>query len=434
MNPTPISDFIENYEKSGASRFHMPGHRGSYKFDITEIDGAGSLFPGGGIVAESERTASQVFGFPTYYSTEGSSLAIKTMAALAVRGGNKRVIAARNAHVSFLSAAILLDLDVEWLTPRGASYLSCPVTADDVATTLDANGEPAAFVYVTTPDYVGNMLDVAPIARVCHERGTLLLVDNAHGAYLKFLTPSRHPIDLGADMCADSAHKTLPALTGAAYLHLSAGAAKEFAPFVKETMEVFGTTSPSYPILRSLDLINGDADSFFEKYAALSERVEALKESLSSLGFIFVGDESAKLTVKTKPYGYVGDAVAEYLISKKIHPEFHDPDLVTLMFSPENTEEDFSRLESALRALPRLEAINSPPPVPSPLEAVMTPREAFFAPREVIPVDEADGRVMASPSVSCPPAIPIAVSGEAIDREKIEAFKYYGIEYICVVK
>ena len=91
------------------------------------------------------------------------------------------------------------------------------------------------------------------LADICHEHGVLLLVDNAHGAYLKFLTPSRHPLDLGADLCCDSAHKTLPTLTGCAYLHVSKSAPRELADYGKEALRLFGSTSPSYLMLASLD-------------------------------------------------------------------------------------------------------------------------------------------------------------------------------------
>ena len=433
MIPTPIADFIEKYEHSGAARFHMPGHKGAFSGDITEIDGAGDLFSEDGVVAESERVASSVFGCATYYSTEGSSLAIRTMASLAVRGGNRRVVAARNAHVSFISAAILLDLDVSWLFPTVCGgRVSCAVTPEDVAAAIDERDP--AFVYVTSPDYFGNFADIEGIARVCHEKGVLLLVDNAHGAYLKFLLPSRHPIDLGADMCADSAHKTLPVLTGGAYLHLSESAAEKFSPFVKETMRIFATSSPSYMILRSLDEANRTLENYPERLSAFAEKVTAIKKSLSGAGFSLIGEEPMKITVATKPYGYTGDEVAQRLISLGVIPEFHDPDHITFMLSPENTDGDLERLTRAFSALQRRGAVTDAPPTVRPAKAVMTPREAFFAPREALPPDECVGRVASSPSVSCPPAIPIVIPGETIDRGAAQAFKYYGIIRIFVVK
>ena len=434
MIPTPIADFLDKYDALGAARFHMPGHKGAYRGDITEIDGAGDLFSDVGIVAESESAASGVFGSKTFYSIEGSSLAIRTMASLAVRGRGKRVIAARNAHVSFISAVIMLDLDVEWLTPAdGGNRVFCGVTPDGVARAIDSSDEPPAFVYITSPDYLGNIADIAGIARVCHERGTLLLVDNAHGAYLKFLTPSLHPVDLGADMCADSAHKTLPVLTGGAYLHLSDDASK-FAPFVKETMRHFATSSPSYPIMRSLDEANRILSELPGRLSTFAEKMGGVKKALSDAGWRLIGDEALKISLMTKPYGYTGDEVAEYLISRGIVAEFHDPDFISFMATPENTDEDLTALTSALTSLPRRAAIDTAPPAVTTPRAAMTPREAFFAEREALPPRECVGRIAASASVSCPPAIPIVMPGEVIDKDAADTLEYYGTKKVFVVK
>ena len=144
---TPICDFVQKYQQSGAERLHMPGHKGqSYlgyePFDLTEIDGADSLFSANGIIAESEQNASTLFGAHTFYSTEGSSLAIKAMLALAAQkhrqnGARVRILAARNAHKAFLYAAALLDLDVTWISPDEPSHLcTCAVTPNEITNAL----------------------------------------------------------------------------------------------------------------------------------------------------------------------------------------------------------------------------------------------------------------------------------------------------------
>ena len=233
MISTPICDFVREYAASKPSRLHMPGHKGAgplgvEALDITEIDGADELYAARGIIAESEANAASLFGADTFYSAEGSSLAIRAMLALAAEegpSGAPAVLAGRNAHRAFLSAAALLGLDVGWLHPGAAeAYHRCALSPGEVASALDRLGGRCRAVYLTSPDYLGHTADIPAIAEVCHRRGALLLVDNAHGAYLKFLPGgSRHPIDLGADMCCDSAHKTLPVLTGGAYLHLRRG-------------------------------------------------------------------------------------------------------------------------------------------------------------------------------------------------------------------
>lgn len=223
---TPIVDFVRRYQKDGVTRFHMPGHKGQSYLgcewaDITEICGADSLYEADGIIAESEENASALFGSGrTFYSTEGSSQCIRAMLSLALsrHNGKERsvVLAARNVHKAFVYAAALLDFDVEWLWPEDGmkSLCSCKVSPAQVEKQI-VRSRPVA-VYLTSPDYLGGQMDIRSIAEVCHREGVLLLVDNAHGAYLHFLKQSVHPLDLGADMCCDSAHKTFPVLTGGA--------------------------------------------------------------------------------------------------------------------------------------------------------------------------------------------------------------------------
>ena len=442
---TPICDFVRGYAASGISRLHMPGHKGASvlgmeHLDITEIAGADSLYEAEGIIAESERNAGELFGAHTFYSTEGSSQCIRAMLYLALlhaRGQGitrPKIAAGRNAHKTFLSAAALLDLDVAWLYPEAeSSYLSCAVTAEDVARCLEAE-HPTA-VYLTGPDYLGNTVDIAAIAEVCHRHGALLLVDNAHGAYLKFLSPSRHPMDLGADMCCDSAHKTLPVLTGGAYLHISHAAPAMLAEEAKRALAMFGSTSPSYLILQSLDAANRVlAEGYGEALAVLSARVAACRARLEAHGYACVGDEPIKLTLCPKSYGYTGADLAQYLRGQGIECEFADPDYLVLMFTPATTEADIARLTDALLSLPRREAIAEMPPAMGRPARVMSVREAAFSPCETVPAAESVGRVLAVATVGCPPAVPIVVSGERIDERTAAQFAYYGIERCVVVK
>ncbi|MDY3764348.1 MAG: amino acid decarboxylase, partial [Candidatus Ventricola sp.] len=222
---TPIADFVRRYATSGTARLHMPGHKGRAflgceALDITEIAGADSLYEAHGIIRESEENASALFGSArTLYSTEGSSQCIRAMLFLCLTcrasGAKPVVVAARNVHKAFVFAAALLDIEIVWLWPESMTSLcACEVTPQRLERTLSAMDAPPAAVYITSPDYLGGQADVAALARVCHAHGTVLAVDNAHGAYLRFLSPSRHPLDLGADICCDSAHKTLPVLTG----------------------------------------------------------------------------------------------------------------------------------------------------------------------------------------------------------------------------
>ena len=442
---TPICDFVRRYAESKALRLHMPGHKGQAflgpePFDLTEIDGADSLYEASGIIRESEQNAAALFGSETFYSTEGSSQCIRAMlylAALYARQLGKKplIAAARNAHKAFVSAAALLDLDVLWLYPdRPDAYLACPLTPQALDAALAEAAEPPAAVYLTSPDYLGNTADIPALARVCHRHSALLLVDNAHGAYLRFLPRSRHPIDLGADLCCDSAHKTLPVLTGGAYLHLSPALPPLFAAQAKQALALFGSTSPSYLILQSLDAANRYlADGYRERLAAFLPQVQRLRDRLAALGYALRGDEPLKLTLAAKSYGYTGHALAAALSERGVVCEFADPDFLVLMLTPEIGIDGLHRLEEALAAIPQRPAVLEAPPAFSRPERVLSIREAAFSPSEVVPAAESAGRVLAATTVGCPPAVPIVVCGERIDEAAVRCFAYYGTETCTVI-
>lgn len=422
----------------------MPGHKGKSligieHLDITEIEGADSLYEASGIIAESEREASALFGSETYYSTEGSSLCIRAMIHLAcvyarARGENPLLLAGRNAHKAFHSAAALLDVDVEWLVPNDMhNYLSCEISAEYLSKYLEKCDKKPTALYVTSPDYLGNVADIKELADVCHKYGMLLIVDNAHGAYLRFLSPSQHPMDLGADICCDSAHKTLPVLTGGAYLHLGNGVKDELGSLVKDSMLLFGSTSPSYLILQSLDKANEYLEGYKDRLAYFVNKVDALKNLLKKNGYVLYGNEPLKITIFAKSCGYRGYELAKELGEKGMVCEFADPDFVTLMLTPEN-EDDVDAIERILLSIEKRNAILEAVPTFSRAVRAMSLREACLLPFETVSVEQSKGRIASLSTVGCPPAVPIVISGEIVDEKAIECFKYYEIDKINVVK
>ncbi|MBE7064201.1 MAG: aminotransferase class V-fold PLP-dependent enzyme [Ruminococcaceae bacterium] len=450
---TPICDFVKEYIDSETVRLHMPGHKGvsfvgPESFDITEIDGADVLYdttavPGcdvsNGIIRRSEKITSDLFGSgATLFSTEGSSLCIRAMLFMtsqyaALHGKNNCIVAPRNSHKTFVTAAALLDIDVKWIFSTGGNILSYDFDLNELDRVL-AEVKPVA-LYITSPDYLGNVADIEEISRVCKSRGVLLLVDNAHGAYLKFLPKSLHPIDLGADLCCDSAHKTLPALTGAAYLHISKNADEFFVKNASFAMSMFASTSPSYLILQSLDLMNEYlSDKFSSALSETIERVKILKEFLDSKGYETVGCEPLKLTLKTKPYGYRGNDFADILKSKNIVCEFSDPDFVVMMFTPQISVESIDYLTNVFAEINKKPGICDQIPRLCVPKVCMSLKQAVMAPFEIVSVKESVGRISAAPSVNCPPAVPVVVCGEVIDESAVKCFEYYGIETVAVVK
>ena len=421
---------------------HMPGHKGAgilgfEGMDLTEISGADELFAAEGIIKESEQNASSLFGCPTYYSTQGSTLCIQTMCTILCqdaksKGKKPKILAGRNAHRSFIHAAALLDFEIEWLYGN-SDYLSCKIHAEDLEKAI-IESHPTA-VYLTNPDYLGNLLDIQSLANVCKKHNVLLAIDNAHGAYLRFLEPSLHPIDLGADLCCDSAHKTLPVLTGGAYLHLSDSLNQVWKNDVKHFMEYFSSTSPSYLIMASLDATNEVLDTTFKK--SLSEciqRVDGLKNTLTQHGYTILFGEPMKITISTKEFGYTGNEIANLLMECDIYPEFYDSDYIVLMPSPYNTKDDLKRLETCLCGIDRKPILINKPPKLEQSKKAMNVRQALFSSSITLDVSKSLGQVCSSVTVSCPPAILPVIPGEVISESSIEVMKYYGIETVRVVK
>ncbi len=443
---TPIVDFVKEYANSNSVRLHMPGHKGDgvlgfEKYDITEIDGADVLYAASGIIAESQKNAAKLFDTEaTFYSAEGSSLCIRAMLYLiksyALQNGTKPLIAAgRNTHKTFVTAAALLDVEVDWLLPDDAkSIISCVIDARFLDNYLsNAKKKPTA-VYVTSPDYLGNMADISSISVVCKKHGVLLIVDNAHGAYLKFLPKDIHPITLGADMCCDSAHKTLPVLTGGAYLHISKCAPSFFADNAQNALSVFASTSPSYLILQSLDAVNRYiAGSYRKKLANFVKRVDALKSKLLQMGYCLCGDEPLKITISTKSYGYFGYGLSRLLFDKGVVCEFCDPDYIVFMLSLE-TGDNINKLEDGLLKIDKKEPIKQIPPTPALKNKVVSLNDALYAPKMKQPIEDCIGKISASFDAICPPAIPLVLPGEELDADTVQSIKYYGAEEWIVIK
>ncbi len=437
---TPICDFVKKYAESDSLRLHMPGHKGKSllgfeNFDITEIDGADSLYEAEGIIKESENNASLLFDSPTFYSVEGSSQCIKAMLYLVCQRAERKAIiwAGRNVHKSFLSAAVLLDFETEWLYPEhDFSYLSCRIDAEYLDKRLNETEKKPDAVYVTSPDYTGNISDIKSLAEVCHRHGVLLLVDNAHGAYLKFLENSLFPIDLGADMCASSAHKTLPVITGGAYLHISEKLSHISESNVKTALSLFGSTSPSYLILQSLDMANKIiSEGFKGKLSSFEKEIKMFKSEITEQGYTLVEDEILKITIDAKKYGYYGYELADILKENNISCEFADPDFLVLMLTPDS---DLKKLREVLLKIKKKKEISLPSPCISKPQRIYSPREAAFMQRETVPISESLGRILAVSTVGCPPAVPIVAGGEEIDKNAIRCFEYYNIKDCTVIK
>ena len=431
-----LTGFLENYQKNQMLRMHMPGHKGrslveslsgAYAWDITEIAGADSLFESSGILRQAECRTAELYGTgATCWSAGGSTLCIQAMLAQ-MKSEQRTIIAARTVHRSFLNSCVLLDLPVKWVIPRAGSLIGGSYLLSDFETALQETSEPAC-VYVTSPDYLGNLQDIAGLSRICRKYHARLIVDHAHGTHAAFLKKNQHPIALGADFCCDSAHKTLPALTGGAFLHVKN---PEDARMLKQHMQLFGSTSPSYLIMQSLEsCTEWLAAQGRESILECEERTQKLRAGLAGK-YDLIGTDPMHLTLRVN-----GLLLSEILRKKyRIECEYADKTCLVLLLSPMMTEQDFAELESALRDCPDGQHIPAwiPPDLTEP-EIVCDLRTAALSSWEVIHPEQAEGRICSCVQVPCPPAVPIVLSGERITKNGIRLMQFYDLDQIAVMK
>ena len=439
MNGTPLYTSLIEHQKKGLSPFHTPGHKCSgfiktdlLSLDLTELPDTDTLYEADGVILQAEKGLAELFGAErTLISAGGCTLAIQAMLRIASKRG-KKILFARNVHRSAVNACALLGIEPHWVMPSSQSGLfTGRVAPGDIKTALEADPDIAA-CYITSPDYYGEITDIAAVAEICHRAGALLLVDNAHGSHLAFAKQKLHPIQLGADMSACSLHKTLPVLTGGAVLNIGNSA---LADEGKKAMALFGSTSPSYPIMASIDLCreymqNGGAD----EYRALEERVRKIMELAHKRELITPEGlcDPLRVCINTSCAGIAEDKQTELFHGFGIEPEFCDGRNAVMICTPFNSERDFERLESLILSLHGSETADSPvrPGLP---QYVMSPREAMLGDTETVGLDEAVGRISADSSCPCPPGVPVIMPGELIDRETAAILRRTGQSRIdCV--
>lgn len=445
---TPLCEAMEKLLEEGRAPFYMPGHKGrlpypfetAAPYDMTEIPGADSLYQADGAIYQLEqRIAAAYRAGASLLSAGGSTLCIQTMLYLARRRGRKLIVA-RNLHRSAVSVMGILGIDPVWVPCRtccddeyGIDGIALPPDPEVIERLLCDNPDAAA-VYITSPDYFGQMADIPAISELCRRYDALLLVDNAHGAHLNRFRAALHPMQLGADLCCDSFHKTLPVLTGGAALHLADPDLYEDA---KYAMSLFGSTSPSYLIMLSVDMALSHMESTDDELLRLGGYIGALKERLTQHGYQTVRHfvcDPVRLAVGFASMGYTGSEFSGYLRARGIEPEYVFDTAAVFMPSEQNTPEELSALERLLLQLPPR------PPIFFEMASGRLPRqplgigEAMGRPQQLLPLEHAEGRIAARLVSLCPPGTPVVVPGEEITQEVMLAIKSCGISHVYVVK
>ena len=434
---SPLFKALTEHINRRRARFYMPGHKGELPFpldgcapfDVTEVPDTGCLYDGEGAPVLVEREFSKLYqSGATLLSTGGSTLCIQTMLSLFCPVGST-VIMTRNAHHAAVNAAALLDLNSHWLIPDEPSGVLTPgrITPAAVEKAIKSAGDASA-VYITSPDYFGTLCDVALISKVCHDNGLPLLIDNAHGAHLKFFS-GLHPIEAGADACCDSLHKTMPALTGAALLHLKEGSLKSEA---RRRMKHFGSTSPSYLIMLSADLILPRWGEIGKGYINLAKKVQKVKTLAKQKGVWALDDSPLRDPARIAllyPEGE-NETVKKLLYSLDIEAEYISPRHIVLLPSPQS---DLSVVEKLINALSDLSEDTALLPFVLPERKLSLRQAALFEAEEVC-VKNSLGRISAVPCAPCPPGTALIMPGEVIDEGVLANLEQYGVDKLFVVK
>ena len=427
-----------DYKSLGRSSFHTPGHKNNFyskinllSLDYTELPMTDSLYGASGAIKTSEDKVSKLYGSKaSFFSSGGNTLCMQAMIRLCVGRGEK-ILCDRLVHRSAVSAMALLGIEPVWVKRNFKNGIAWDIDIKDLENKLAKNKDAKAF-YLTSPNYFGVMQDISLISKICSRFGIPVIVDNAHGAHLKFL--GLHPLDFGAAMTADSAHKTLPVLTAGAWLHVNE---EKFKNKAKSAMALFGSTSPSYPIMASLDIARCWLEKNGEKeYKALAERVSNLKKLSNVKNMFLNGIDPARITINASVLGLSGYELRDELYKYKIEPEMCGKYHVVLIPTPFNSEEDWRRLENFVKEIKNKKkkitlqetfGMNIPKRVCSLTDGIMSDFET-------VPLKACLGRIAAEIICPCPPGVPVVMPGEEIGAFEKESLFEYGITEINVIK
>ncbi|WP_043622636.1 aminotransferase class I/II-fold pyridoxal phosphate-dependent enzyme [Nonomuraea candida] len=465
----PVLEALQAYHDSGQLPFTPPGHKQArgvdprvtavlgetiFRSDVLAVGGLDDRASSGGVLERAEQLMADAVGAAqTFFSTCGSSLSVKA-AMLSVAGPHEKLLIGRDAHKSVVAGLILSGIRPVWVEPQWDEELrlahppSPRAFADAFAAHPDARG-----ALVVTPTPYGTCTDLATLARICHDHGKPLIVDEAWGAHLPF-----HPdlptwaMDAGADVCVTSIHKMGSGLEQSSVFHLQGDL---IAPeLLKERADLFSTTSPSVLIYAALDgwrrqMVEQGREIYdrtLELADCLRSRVSAIeglrvhgRDDFCGPGRAFDADP-LQLMVDVSGLRTGGYQIADRLRGHhQINVGLADHRRIGVQLTHADDEQTTGRLLAALRDLQGRTAELPPPPripIPSPadlrLEQALLPRDAFFGRAEHVPWQKAAGRVTAELLTPYPPGIPAALPGERL-TDKVLRYLHAGVEGGMVV-
>ena len=444
-----IRQFLAEHAALEPVSFHMPGHKGSRIYrengygefldiimdcDITEIPGADNLFQTESIIAQTMEKYRQLYDVKkSYLLVNGSSGGlISAVLATVSRGG--KLVMARNCHKSIFNALPLGDITPVYAYPQTIEEYGVlgGISAEEIAKCLDKNPESEA-VLVPSPNYYGICSDIKTIAEEVHRRGKILIVDQAHGAHLKFFSKygmgdfPKAAEEQGADIVINSIHKTLASWTQSALLNVCTE--RVDLNILEDKLQTLESSSPSYPMMATLDI---SADLLLEKgeelMRAWAENLDFFYEEAKKIPGLVIMEEASldrtKMNIDMSAYGINGNELEELLMERGIFLELVTGNIIMCMSGIGNRRCDYERLIEGLKAIAAERKLSGkhrmqqPEALTEKLERTELPKEKLY-----VPIDEAAGKVCAASIIPYPPGVPIACPGEILTAEVLEYVK-----------
>ena len=444
-----IRQFLLEHAALEPISFHMPGHKGSRIYrengygefldiimdcDITEIPGADNLFQTESIIAETMEKYRQLYDVKKSYLLVNGSSGGLISAILATVGRGKKLVMARNCHKSIFNALPLGDITPVYAYPQTIEEYGVlgGISAEEIAKCLDENPESEA-VLVPSPNYYGICSDIKTIAEEVHRRGKILIVDQAHGAHLKFFSKygmgdfPKAAEEQGADIVINSIHKTLASWTQSALLNVCTE--RVDLNILEDKLQTLESSSPSYPMMATLDI---SADLLLEKgmnlMCAWAENLDFFYEEAKKIPGLVIMEEASldrtKMNIDMSAYGINGNELEELLMEKGVFLELVTGNIIMCMSGIGNRRCDYERLIEGLKAIAAERKLSGkhrmqqPEALTEKLERTELPKEKLY-----VPIAEAAGRVCATSIIPYPPGVPIACPGEILTAEVLEYVK-----------
>lgn len=433
---------------------HMPGHKRNFGFgneydnvydiDITEIDGFDNLHNPTGIIYDLQQDMAGIYATEaSFMLVNGSSSGVlAAISAAAVQCDNKKIVIARNCHKSVYNAVYLNSLEAVYILPELDEKMGIwgRINPCELEKLIDRDPDICAVV-ITSPTYEGMVSDIGKISEITHRNRIPLIVDSAHGAHFKF--SGDFPItaiEAGADVVIESLHKTLPALTQTAVLHVGKNCLVSLEN-IKRFIDIYQSTSPSYILMASVSKCMEFVQEKKDAFDVLVKRLKLFRKEIEKLNNIhlYPVDDLSKIIVYS-PY-LKGCEIYDILLKEYgIQPEMASQKYVIAMATVCDSQENFDRFLEALRAIDKKTELNKNnidfiPWKSKKPEAAMNFKEAFSSEKINVLLEEAVGKISHEYIIAYPPGSPVVAPGEIFDRDAVDTIKNYlemGIEIIGV--